>query len=89
MQISDFQVFAQLPASGDCFGINVVSKKETRISKDQCEKLVKRGLILTSDNWKLIREDIQTNCQNFQCTQLTGRFDNLFIAIDKGLQQIP
>lgn len=89
MQISDFQVFVALPASGDCFGIRVLSKKEVRLKRSECEDLVKRGLILTSENWRLIRGDIQTNCQNSQCLQLTGRFDNLFIAIDKGLQQVP
>lgn len=89
MQVHDFQIYVQLPASGDCFGLNVVSKKTTRLPQDQCERLVKRGIILTSENYRILREDIQQNCQQFQCTQLTGRFDNLFIAIDKGLQQVP
>lgn len=79
----------QLPASGDCYGINVLSKKETRYPKNQCQEMVKRAIILTSENYKMIRGDIQTNCQEFQCTQITGAFDNLFIAIDKALQKIP
>lgn len=89
MQVSDWRAYIVLPATGDCYGINVVSRKETRIPRDQCVEIAKRGIILTSENYKMLREDIQTNCQMSECTQLIGRFDNLFIAIDKGLQQIP
>lgn len=88
-QVSDYQVWVKLPASGDCFGINVISKTETRLPSDQCDAMVKRAIILTSATWKQIRQDIQDNCQYQQCEQLTGKFDALFLAIDKGLQQVP
>lgn len=88
-QVSDYQVFVKLPASGDCFGINVISKKETRIAQAQCDEIVKRALIFTSTTWRQIRQDMQNNCQFDQCKQLTGKFDALFLAIDQGLQKVP
>lgn len=89
MQTSDFEVMVRLPASEECFGFRVMSGKESRYSKEQCERIIKRAVFLTSANWRMLRGDIQTNCQYQQCQQITGAFDGLFLALDKGLQQIP
>lgn len=89
MEVADFRPHIRLPASGDCFGINVISKKEVRIPRPQCDELVKRSIFLDSENYKLLRTSIQRNCQQFQCTQIIGAFDGLFIAIDKALQNVP
>lgn len=89
MQTSDFEVMVLLPASEDCFGFRVMSGKETRYPKEKCAQMVKRAVLLTSANWKMLRADIQTNCQYTQCHQITGAFDGLFLAIDKGLQKVP
>lgn len=89
MQVPDFQPNVTLPASGDCYGITVVTRKETRLPKPECDELKKRAVFFDSENYKLIRESFQQNCQLFQCQQLIGAFDNLFLAIDKGLQSIP
>jgi len=49
----------------------------------------KTGDDLTSEAWRIIRTDIQTNCATAQCIQLTGKLDSIFLEIDKGLNQIP
>lgn len=79
----------RLPASEDCFGLRVMSGKETRYPKEQCAEIIKRAIFLTSDNWKLVKKDIQTNCQFDQCTQITGAADHIFISIDQALDKVP
>ena len=89
MDVADFRPHIRLPASGDCFGINVLSHKEVRLAKPQCDELVKRAIFLDSENYKLLRSSIQKNCQHFQCKQIVGAFDGLFLSIDQALQKIP
>ena len=89
MQTSDFEVMVKLPASEDCYGVRVMSGEETRYSAFACVEMMKRAIFLTSDNWRLVRQDIQTNCQYSQCQQITGAADGLFLAIDRGLQKLP
>lgn len=88
-QTSDFEVMVKLPASEDCYGVRVMSGEETRYSAAECMQMIKRAIFITSDNYKLIRGDIQTNCQYDQCKQITGAGDGLFLAIDKALQKLP
>jgi hypothetical protein len=76
----------RLPASEDCFGLRVMSGKEARYPREQCDDIVKRAIFLTSANWNMLRRDIQINCQHSQCTQIRGAGDGLFLAIDKALQ---
>jgi hypothetical protein len=89
MQTSDFEAMVILPASGDCFGLHVMSGIEKRYPAEVCKEIVKRAVFLTSANWKMLREDVQKNCQYQQCQQITGAFDGLFLSIDKALQKIP
>jgi hypothetical protein len=90
-QTSDWQASITLPASGDCWSINVMSRKEERIPADDptCIRKKARAIWLDADNYKLLRRDIQTNCQFAQCKQITGAFDSLFLSIDAALQKIP
>lgn len=78
-----------LPASGDCYGVSVLSHVKTRLPKNECEEIKKRGVVLTSDDWQKQRFSIQKNCQMNQCKQLIGAFDELFLTIDTALQKIP
>jgi len=89
MEVADFKAQIRLPASQDCYGINVISGKETRLPHAQCDEVIKRSVFLDSANWKLLRETIQRNCQQYQCQQIVGAFDGLFISIDQALQKIP
>lgn len=89
MEVADFQANIRLPASQDCYGINVVSGREQRRSRKQCDDLVARAVLLDSENWKLLRESIQRNCQQFECKNIIGAFDGLFLSLDKALQALP
>lgn len=89
MQIADIRPHVTLPYSEDCFGINVLSHTEVRTPKLDCDELKKRAVFLTSDDWKLLRISIQKNCQVLKCKQLVGALDDLFLAVDKGLQLVP
>lgn len=89
MQVADFYGGVTLPYSEDCFQISVVTKKEIRTPAAQCAAMRKRSVFITSDDYRLLRETIQTNCQMLQCKQLVGQFDQLFLVIDRDLQLIP
>lgn len=86
MDIADIGPMVTLPASGDCYRVTVLSRVKTRFPKDQCDQMKKRGIILTSEDWKKQRISIQKNCQMQKCKQLVGVFDNLFLTIDKALE---
>lgn len=88
---SDWRADITLPASEDCWGINVMSGKETRRSADDpvCIREKQTSIRLTSENYKILRKDIQKNCQLSQCKQITGAFDELFLTLDAALQKIP
>ncbi len=89
MQISDTPLMVRLPASKQCFEVKVLSWEEKTYSKEQCDRIAERSIILTSDAWKMLKTDIQKNCQLAKCKQLTGAADGLFLAIDQALQKIP
>lgn len=89
MQTSDFEVNVTLPASQECYGLHVMSGKETRRPSAVCMELKKRAVFLTSENYKLLKADIQRNCQNQKCKQITGAFDGLFLSLDEALRKIP
>lgn len=88
-QINDYPLTIRLPASRQCYEVRVMTKKKTLYPEAQCDKIVERGVILTSDAWRLMRGDLKSNCQNSQCRQLEGAADGLFLAIDRALQVIP
>ncbi len=64
----------------------MVTKQVRELDPDACQDLKSRSLILTSEAWKVIRGDIQSNCMQEQCAQLTGKLDEIFLTIDKGLE---
>lgn len=83
---SDFEIMVRLPAARSCFGVRVMSGKETEYDEKACDAMVSKAILLTSENWKLLRNDIKTNCEYDQCTQISGAADHLFLAIDQALQ---
>lgn len=89
MEVADIKPRITLPASQECFGITVLSKKEERLSEADCIEVKKRSVFLDSENWKMLRSSIQRNCQHLKCKQIVGAFDNLFLTIDEALQQLP
>lgn len=89
MEIADIGPMVTLPASEDYYQVTVISNKKTRYPKAQCDEIKKRGIILTSDDWKKQRISIQKNCQLQKCKQLIGVFDGLFLTIDEALKKVP
>lgn len=88
-RVNDYPLTIRLPASRECYERKVMSKQSRRYSEEECDKIVARGIILTSETWRLMRADLKANCQNAKCRQLEGAADDLFIALDKALQVIP
>lgn len=89
MSIQNFKAGVTLPYSEDCYFKYVLSPDSQRYEKAKCEIIKKHALIITSDDWKIIRKNFQDNCQVLECKQLVGQFDQLFLTIDKSLQLIP
>ena len=88
-QVHPFEVGITLPYSGNCRFKNVVTGSIREVSADVCEGIKRRSMILTSEAWRVIRTDIQNNCAQSQCVALKGKVDDIFLAIDNGLNQIP
>ena len=90
-KISDWQAGITLPASQDCYVFNVVTGKEQRIPADDktCIDRKARSVWIDAENYKMLRADIQRNCQLTKCKQLTGAFDELFLKLDSALDKIP
>lgn len=83
MSVSDWQATITLPASKDCYGFNVVSGKEQRWAANDpvCIRKKARSIYLDYENYKILRRDIETNCQWEECTQIKGALDNLFFKL--------
>lgn len=90
-QTSDWRADITLPASGDCYGFNVMSGKETRLkaSDPKCIDQKRRSIRLDSENFKILRRDILNNCLAAKCKQITGILDELFLTIDNAARQVP
>lgn len=89
MRVADVNAFVTLPYSEDGFGITLVSRKETRIPKEQWDVQKKKGIIFLSEDYKVLRQTTLINCQYHECKQIMGAFDELFLRLDEALQKIP
>lgn len=88
-KVSDYPLFIRLPGSRECFEVKALSGEEKRYDVETCDKMVARSVMFTSESWKLLRGDIQRNCQMNQCDQIRGAADGLFLTIDQVLQKVP
>lgn len=88
MRISDVGPMVQLPYSKECFQVYVLSGRERLYPPEECEKIKARGIIITSETWKLLRGDIQINCQLAKCKQLQGAGDQLFFIINDAANKL-
>lgn len=66
-----------------------MTKEVHEVGPIECEAIKKRSIILTSEAWRVIRTDIQNNCAASQCVELKGKVDDIFFAIDQGLEKVP
>lgn len=90
-KLSDWQASFTLPASGDCYSINVMSGKEERLAVDDPKCISKKlhSVWIDSESYKMLKLDIQNNCRAAECAQITGAFDNFFLTIDEAARAIP
>jgi hypothetical protein len=88
LQVSDVPLMIRLPASKQCFSVTILTGKEMMYSPEDCQKIQERSIILTSEAWRLLKGDIQKNCQLTQCKQIEGAADGLFHTIDQALQKL-
>lgn len=90
-QSSDWQASITLPASQDCYSFNVISGKEERLpaESEACQTKKVKSIWIDYESYKLLRRDIEVNCQFAKCKQITGALDSLFLTIDHALQKIP
>lgn len=89
VEVPNFKVFVTLPASGDGFGVETVTRKETLIPANEWETKRKRGIVILAEDYKILKSVIRKNCHTNKCTEALGKLDNLFLVIDETLQVIP
>lgn len=88
-QLHPFELGVTLPYSEKCRFRNVVTHVVHEEEPLMCTSIKKRSIILTPEAWRVIRTDINNNCAMNQCTEINGKVDAIFLAIDKGLQEVP
>ena len=88
VEIPDFKAHVTLPASGDGYFVKTVGKEEGRVPKEEWEVKRKRGIIILSEDWAILRYTILKNCLTMECKQAVGTFDNLFYSLDEALKKI-
>ena len=85
VDIPEFKAHVTLPASGNGFWVKTVSGQEGEIPKEQWDKLKKRGIVILSEDWAILRNTLLKNCLSNDCKDAVGIFDNLFYSIDQAL----
>lgn len=87
-RIPDFKAHITLPASGDGFWLKTVSNEEGRIPKKEWDVLKKRGIVILSEDWAILRYSIMKACLTSKdCKDTVGMFDSLFYTIDSALEK--
>lgn len=89
MQLHDWKAGVTLPYSENCFFVHVLSGETEEYPAQACAEMKKRAVIILSEDYKILRGDIQSSCQFTQCEQLTGRLDNLFLVVDRAINKLP
>jgi len=88
VEVPDFYAYVNLPASDTGFGVMTVSRTEKVIPKDEWAEKRKRGIIIFSEDWSILKKTIRKNCITNKCTKTVGALDGLFLALDNALKQV-
>lgn len=88
VEVPDFHAYVTLPASGDGFGVKTVSKTEKVIPAKEWEEVRKRGIVILSEDWKILKRTVRKNCITNKCEQAVGALDGLFLALDHALKKV-
>ena len=86
VKIPDFKAHVTLPASGDGYWVNTVSDGKGRIPKEEWDVKKKRGIVLLSEDWAILRNVVIENCLSHECKDTVGAFDDLFYSLDEALK---
>ena len=86
VKIPDFKAHITLPASGDGYYIKTLSDEEGRIPKEQWDLMKRRGIVLLSEDWQILRYTILRNCLSNDCKDTVGAFDGIFYKLDEALK---
>lgn len=86
IQLPDFKAHITLPASGDGYWVKTVSDEEGRIPKEQWDVQKKRGIVLLSEDWTILKTTLRKNCLSNDCKDVIGVFDDLFYSLDTALK---
>jgi len=87
VKIPNFKAHITLPASGDGYYVKTVSGEEGRIPKEQWQEISKRGIIILSEDWAILRNTVLENCLRHQCDDTVGLLDELFYTLDKSIKK--
>ncbi len=87
LEIPNFKAHITLPASGDGYYVSTVSEDEGRVPKNDWEVKRKRGIIILSEDWSILRFTLLKNCLTMECKQAVGAFDGLFEKLDSALKK--
>ena len=88
VDIPDFKAHITLPASGDGYYVKTVSEEEGRVPKEIWDQSRKRGIVILSEDWAILRYTILKNCLTNKCKQVVGTFDELFESLDEALKKV-
>ena len=88
IHIPDFKAYVTLPASGDGYWVKTISNEEGRIPKELWDLQRRRGIVILSEDWSVLRYTLMKNCLSNDCRDTVGVFDDLFYTLDNGLKTV-
>ena len=86
IELPSANLYVTLPASGNGFGVNILTNKEVEIPAKEWKQISRRGVILLSEDWAKIKLSLLKACLENTCRQSVGALDGLFYAIDDALK---
>lgn len=86
VSIPDFKAHITLPASEDGYWVKTISNEEGRIPKAEWDVKKKRGLVILSEDWAILKYTLLKNCLSNDCKDTVGVLDDLFYTLDMALR---
>lgn len=88
VQVPNIKAWVELPASKRGFAVETVTKREHYISAQEWEEKRKSAVHIFSEDWKVLKSTIRSNCIQNKCKEAVGALDGLFLAIDNALKKV-
>lgn len=87
VQVPNIKAWVELPASGDGYAVETVSKRAHRMKASTWKEKRKRAIHVFAEDWAVLKKTIMRNCITNRCKQSVGALDGLFLAIDDALKK--